>query len=340
MLSRLDSVHHLLHIGLLTLDELVDRQITVSEQLSRNHLIRIEKENGVGFIIKEPRNAEELDATTMWMEATVSWLSANDQVFARMKPWLPRYFHYHETQKILTCELVDSAEPLVSPLVSGSPLDPALLTEVGKAFGTLHGTVSVGSSRRQSHRLFRAVTPWVLTLGSSTHRYAPRTAAAAAVLSEVLANAGAIQALRHLREQWRTTQVIHGDAKATNILILKDSSIRIIDWEISNLGDGLWDLAGVLHSLLVPNPRAHTDQLDVALAKAAMSSDALWQSYLAQAPPLPPSLDPRTTAYRMAGARLVQTCLECGYYPGPLPASMPLLLNIAFELLIHPDTAI
>jgi|KBSSwiStaDraftv2_1062776.scaffolds.fasta_scaffold03876_10 Predicted aminoglycoside phosphotransferase len=340
MLSRCDSVHHLLRLGLLRPDDLVDRPITVSEQLTRNHLIRVEKDDGSGFIIKEPRNADELDASTMWMEATVSWLSANDPSFGRMKQWLPQYLHYHEPQKILTCELISSAEPLVSMLLSAPRLDPAVFREIGKAFGTLHGAVSIGSAHGQQHRLFSPLMPWVLTLGSNTHRYAPRTVAAAAVLREVMLNGSAVRALAQLREHWRSTQVIHGDAKTTNILVLEDSSIRIVDWEISNLGDGLWDVASIMHSLIVPNPRAHTDPLDVAMAKAAMLIEPVWEGYLEQGPSLPPGLDARGAAYRMAGARLIQTCLECGYYPGRLPGSMPLLLDMAFGLLNPPDTGL
>jgi len=337
MLTRLDAIHHLLRLGLLSPNDVTERHLSVSETLGRNHLIRVEKEDGAGFVIKEPRDPDEFDASTMWMEATLSWLSANDALFGRMTPWMPRFFHYHEPQKILTCELVACAEPLVSLLLAGSSVKPAVLRNVGSALGILHGLVSRGSTKAPSEQLFSPLMPWVLSLGSNTGRYAPRTPAAAEVLREIMANTAAMQQVRQLREGWRTNQVIHGDAKATNVLVLKDSSVRIVDWEISNFGDGLWDVAGIMHSLIVPNPRWHDDPLNEAINKARPLIDALWQGYLSEAAPFPDASDPRFLASRMAGARLLQTALECGYFPGPLPQSMPLLLESAFELLSYPD---
>jgi Ser/Thr protein kinase RdoA (MazF antagonist) len=213
---------------------------------------------------------------------------------------------------------------------------PALLREVGEAFATLHGAVSRGSAAGPSRRLFRSDLPWALTLGAPDMRFAPTNQTAAALLGEIMRRPDGLAGLGRARAEYRTEHVIHGDAKAANILILDDGSIRLIDWEIATLGDGLWDLAGMVHSLLLPNPMVPQEPLPVLRARAAPALEALCGGYAAVGITATRG-DWRETVLRLAGARILQTCLECVYYPGPMPPAIPSLLAVAFELLTRPQ---
>src|ERR1700709_2046878 len=104
--TRLQAIHHLLRIGLLTPAQLLDEDIGVTEWFGRNRLLRIERSSGASITIKQPREADTPDAATMWTEAAIFWLTANDSDFARLSPWVPRFFHYHEPDKVLTIEFV------------------------------------------------------------------------------------------------------------------------------------------------------------------------------------------------------------------------------------------
>jgi hypothetical protein len=338
VLSRWDAVQHLLRIGLVTPAELLGGSLTASEFTGRNHLVRIERPGERSFTIKQPKDADAADSVTMWTEAAIFWLSANDPEFARLARWMPLYFHYHEPDKVLTIEYVTAADSLMAKLIAGAA-PPALLEDVGKAFATLHGPVSRASAAQPSRRLFSGHLPWVLTLGSAEIRYAPPTQVAAAVLSEVLRRPEAVAALARARMEWRGEQVVHGDAKAANILILDDGSIRVIDWEIAALGDGLWDVAGLVHSLLVPNPLAPSEPLAAAQARAAPWQEALCRGYAEGGPPARPGQDWREIVLRLAGARMLQTCLESVHYAGQMPPAVPSLLSVALELLTRPEAS-
>jgi Phosphotransferase enzyme family len=337
VLNRWQSIHHLLRLGLLSTEELLDRPLLATESVSRNQLIRIERQAG-SVSIKQPKDAGRPDAATMWTEAAFFWSIAHDPAFGSLAGWVPRFFHYDEPQKILTIEYVAPAVTLAEKLL-GVGIPPPLAAEVGRAFATLHGRVSLAAAGQPADRLFAALLPWVLTIGLPDTRYAPPTAAAAAVLGDLMRRPDAAAGLARLRSEWRPVRIIHGDAKATNILILPDDSIRLIDWEIAGKGDPLWDLGGLVHSLLLPNPGGIPEPLDQAQARARPLAEALWAGYVAGLPMLPPGPDPRVAVLRMAGARILQTCLESAHY-GTSPPGAAALLDLASELMARPEAAL
>src|SRR5213076_3215200 len=67
-------------------------------------------------------------------------------------------------------------------------------------------------------------------------------------------------ALEALRTGWRSERLIHGDMKWDNCLVLGSGGpgqgpspplpLRVIDWELADFGDGLWDVGGIFHSFL------------------------------------------------------------------------------------------
>jgi tRNA A-37 threonylcarbamoyl transferase component Bud32 len=337
VLTRRDAIQHLLRLGLLTPEDLVGQHITASEYVGRNHLVRVERPGAPCYIVKQPRDVNTPDAVTMWTEAAIFWLSVNDPVFGVLARWMPKYYHYDEPNKVLTIELLAASDSLMAKQMAGAALDPRLLRDVGRAFGTLHGPASQVLREERTRRLFRTGIAWVLTLGAPQSPYVPGTAAAQSIVAAVLARPDALAALARTRADWRDAHIVHGDAKAANVLILQDGSVRVVDWEIAALGDGLWDIAGIVHSLLMPNPLAAPEPLAVAQTRAQALIDALWDGYVEAFPPPAHLADPRVALLRLAGARMIQTCLESTQFVNQVYATTPALLQAGLELLIRPE---
>jgi hypothetical protein len=339
VLTRRDAVHHLLRLGLLTPDDVVSRPIAVTEYFGRNHVVRIETPDAPSYVLKQPRDARAPDAMTMWTEAAVFWLAANEPAFAPLVRWMPKFYHYDEPNAILTTELVQPADSLMTKLPAAGNVRPAMLYDVGCAFGVLHGPVSSILRDDRMRQLFRTGPAWALTLGSSHQHYAPSTNAARAILAHVVQRADALAALARARADWRDAHVIHGDAKAANVLVVGDGSIRVIDWEIAALGDGLWDLAGLVQSLLVPDPMETTVSLATAQDRARPLLDALWNGYVSVLAEPPPGDDPRVTMLRLAGVRMVQTCLESAQFTDVVHPSIHGVLAMGLELMTQPEAS-
>jgi hypothetical protein len=336
VLTRRSAVHHLLRLGLLTPVDLVERTITVTEHIGRNRLVQVDVAGAPGFVVKQPVTLGTADAGTMWIEAAVFWLSAHDTAFAELAPWMPRFHHYDETSSLLTTDRIAPAQSLYAYLSTGIPVDPATMHELGRAFAALHGPVSACLHSERTRRLFRTGPAWALTLGTPEQSFVPRNAASQAVLDRIREYPGAADALALARETWRDVHLIHGDAKAPNVLVLPDRSIRVIDWEIAAVGDGLWDIAGFVHSLLVPK-YGEVVELELAQQQAAPLLDALWNGYVGALRDAPPGIDPRVTMLRLAGTRLLQTCLESSLYNESLNPLLEGTLRMGLELLTRPE---
>ncbi|MDP9106749.1 MAG: phosphotransferase [Candidatus Eremiobacteraeota bacterium] len=337
MLTRRDAVHHLLRLGEIAPAELLNGGVTATEYLGRNHLVLVDVGGARGYVVKQPKVLGSADAATMWTEAALFWMSANEPAFAEIAQVMPRYVHYDEINALLTTERVMQAPPLYAVLANGPQPPPATLHQLGRAFAVLHGSASACLQAERTRRLFRTGPAWVLKLGTPEQAFVPRTDAAKIVLARLMEFPEAAAALARAREAWRDVHVIHGDAKAMNVLVRPDDSVRIIDWELAAVGDGLWDVAGLIHSLLIP--RMHVDDLAAAERRARPLLDALWDGYTGGPVELPPGDDPRVTILRLAGTRLVQTCLEGALYRAAIDPMTEGMLRMGLQLMTRPERA-
>jgi hypothetical protein len=335
VLTRRDAVHHLLRLGEIAPADVLGGGVTATEYIGRNHLVQVDVGGTRGYVIKQPKMLGTPDSATMWTEAALFWMSANEPAFAEIAQLMPRYFHYDETNSLLTTERVMHASSLYAVLANGPQPQPDTLRQLGRAFAVLHGPASACLQAERTRRLFRTGPAWALTLGTPEQFFVATTDAAKTILARLMEYPDAPAALARAREAWRDVHLIHGDAKSMNVLVRADGSVRIIDWELAAIGDGLWDVAGMIHSLLIPT--MHVDDLAAAERRARPLLDALWEGYVSGPVELPPGDDPRITILRLAGTRLVQTCLEGALYRATLDPMTDGMLQMGLELMTRPE---
>jgi hypothetical protein len=155
------------------------------------------------------------------------------------------------------------------------PLLLQAFAELGRTLGVLH--TSVGTSGLIARR------PWVLDLPLGRIP-APLEGdeGVAAVVDGVLSSLPLKALLAVMGRAWTPRTPIHGDIKADNILVVPrhrgapDCSIRLIDWELSGLGEPSWDLAGIVSGLL---SAALATGPDVNVARAVDPARATLAAY-------------------------------------------------------------
>ena len=99
-----------------------------------------------------------------------------------------------------------------------------------------------------------------------------------------------------LRSEWVGDTLIHNDIKGDNILVSVEAGVkvRLIDWELIQIGDAAWDVGAVLRDFLnywllsVPlSGDLSAEQMlagaRVPLAKLHPAARAFWQAYRASA---------------------------------------------------------
>lgn len=122
------------------------------------------------------------------------------------------------------------------------PGQPQAQVEVTSRLGQLHRATEGSIDTIQD-----AGFPWILRAMDFDSPEFVWSGAARAVLQRVAGNPRAVAELREARAQWNRTCLIHGDAKLDNVIIPRDRNkgVVLVDWELSGLGDPLWDLAAL-----------------------------------------------------------------------------------------------
>jgi hypothetical protein len=306
-------------------------------------------------LIKQPDERDVASLATLRTEAAFYRFCAVEPAVAEVWEVIPRLADHDPERAVLVLELVRGAVPLASIVVA--PTGPGELVRAGQALGHALGTL---------HRVFRGVdlergprlgwlhrdVPWALT----AHQPEPDLLAS---LSP--ANAGLLRILQDdesvsnhldaLRAAWRRDTLIHGDVKFDNVLVLPGGGVRVVDWEMVQIGDAAYDLAGALQDHLLHwtysmpvtgslTPAAMIDQASRPLSSMRGAIRVLWYSYRAAA-----GLDARLSnellrrAVSLSAARLILSTYEISYEAERLSARSLILLQLAANVLAEPERA-
>ena len=358
-LRAVKLVRYLLDIGAVDPAWVVDGDLMVSDSTRRhlNHKVRL-GEHG-GCFVKQARADQPLSQSTLHREAMCYWLAANDPHFAGLAPLLPRYLAYDPTQQALVLELLPEAENLTElhQRLGRFPTDVA--HAVGFALGRSQAAVHDPGAQARGMHVFPRTLPWVLNIHALLATQFDRLSAGNAHLLGIVRQYPEFPAaLEALRAGWQPTSLIHGDMKWDNCLVLGGAepdaaaSLRIVDWELADFGDGLWDAGAIVHSCLCswlmsmpPHDEARADEL-VGAARYPIESmqpalHAYWRAYLDGRGIAWPGSGPLLVrCVQYAAARMIQTAYEAmSYAPSVTPATLR-VLQVSLNILSRPHEAL
>jgi thiamine kinase-like enzyme len=207
------------------------------------------------------------------------------------------------------------------------------------------------------HKNSIAVVPCVLEIHRPTGRtWRQSSPADRELLRIVRATAGFGALLDDLRASWEPLTLIHNDVRWSNCLLPavqrgQPQRLVLIDWEGAQLGDPCWDVGSALAEYLAcwlrsipysggdaPDQFIHLAGFPLEQLQPAMR--ALWEAWSAHT-----HLDDAAMATqlhlttRYAAARLVQNAWEYTRGAETLLPGVALLLQVAFNMLAHPEGA-
>ncbi|HEX9982707.1 MAG TPA: phosphotransferase [Thermoanaerobaculia bacterium] len=353
MLNVDNAAEYLIERGLMSVDSILSGDLIISSAARRNRNLRIKRKDDPSYLIKQPDDPASGARQTLRAEAQFYSFCFEDAEAEPVREFLPALRYFDPERSLVVFDFLDGAVPLWQ--YSGSREEASRL--VGHALGTFHRTFR-GTQNRKLGWLQRQ-TPWVMRVHKPSPELLASLSPANVETLRILQTQEQISThLDALRRKWRVETVIHNDVKSDNILVRGSgpgaqgpgpSSVALVDWELVQLGDPAWDVAGLLQDFVLlwvtsmtVTPGATTDMLAASarlpLADLQRAIRAFWKGYRAaagQTPAEEAQLITRAVAY--SAARLIQSAYEMGAVTPALAPASVLLLQVSANLLRDPE---
>ena len=351
-------VPYLLECGLVNVAAIVEGDLEVVDVGRRNENLKVVCQSGQSYLLKQPGEGEPATEATIRCEAAFYTHCQSDSGAADLLGVIPGFRGWDEDRLVLVLELVDGRPLWAHYAATKAPDFPCeSAAPLGEALGTLH-RVFRGQSFRGDPSMARplSASPWIL----SGHRPTPEifarlSPASLQVLKLLQQDRPMVAGLESLREEWVADTLIHGDIKGDNVLVTaradEDVRVRIVDWELIQVGDAAWDVGNMFRDFLdywllsVPlsgdlAPEQMLESAQIPLTNLHPATRAFWNAYRGSARlAANASGDFLLRSVRFAAARMAQGAYELSasaHSPSNLAIMM---LQLAANILADPSDA-
>jgi aminoglycoside phosphotransferase (APT) family kinase protein len=337
---------------LITDESVIDGDFLVVEVSRRNRNFKVIQRAAPGLFVKQIQNEDPQAIASLRCEATCYWLAANHPDGAALRDIVPSFYHYDPIRHVLVTALLGSSETVADHHRRVGAFPPEIGAALGRALGNYHRAAATALQAATTSSVFQRLTPWILSLHRQTINPTAGISGANAGLLQILRQYPEFQQnLDALGEQWQATSLIHGDMKWDNCLVDGDAgSIRIVDWELADIGDPSWDSGAVLQSYvsfwvlsLPAGQTGDTEQLaggaQYPLERMQAAIRAFWVAYRESRGigRNDAALLERTVRY--AAARMVLTAYETMQFSPQLSAHARYLLQVSLNMMTRPRDA-
>ncbi|MGI3902019.1 MAG: phosphotransferase family protein [Janthinobacterium lividum] len=358
MLNVDNTAKYLLERGLVTTEAILFDDLCVTTATRRNPNIIVTHAGAApSLLIKQVDAAVKGADLSLGIEgAFYRFAEASGQ--ADLIAAMTRVIALDEQNRRLLIAFLPGALTLWNYIRRFTPPDVPLLvfSRLGSILASLHAMRSDSSELQVFKGHLRSETPWALR----AHRPTPDLVATLSranfeILRIVQSQPELVCRLDSLTDLWRPTGLIHGDIKADNILVVPKpdgsgaAEVKLVDWELVQIGDPAWDLAGVLQDLVLfwINTMSPAESVDAMVTSAIWPWPAVQPAFgaMAQGYATLSRIDAAAfnalclKAVRFCGARLIQTAFEMAQMSDSIPTASALLLQLSGNLLADPYLA-
>lgn len=348
--------HYLIARGLVTPAAIVDGDFAIVEAGRRNRNFKVLRRGEPGLFVKQIRQPEPQAVATLEREAACYRLAREVPALAPLAELMPGLVDHDPARAVLILDLLPEGENVTEvhqrlgafPAQIGRLLGHGLAVYHSGLGGLLGHDGKAAGFPRQVH--------WILNLDPSGYAVLEQIGGASAQLVALLRqNAELPQRLATLAREWGADSLIHGDMKWDNCLVSPgpegEPALRIVDWELADLGDAAWDVGSIIQSYYVyllmttpPRPGLPPDELvgrvEMRLGEVRSALRAFWQAYAeARGFVLHASGSYLERCVRFAAARMVLTVVEHTHAQTQLTYEALAMVAASLRLLRDPGRA-
>src|SRR5262245_54339942 len=350
-----NAAHFLIDRGLIDAAGVVDGDFAAIDQSSRNVNVKVPRRSGPGYFIKQPRGGDFHAVRTVAREAACYALAKSDPRFRSLASLTPALHLYDARRCTLVIELLRDSLSVWEHHRARYDFPIEVAELLGRALGSYHKGIAASADAFADLTIFDRRPPWVLNLADMDQQQMPQGSPGNAQLIQIIRRFPQFApALARIRSEWTIDALIHGDMKWENCLLFRPDpasdrlDVRVIDWELADLGDSRWDVGSMIQAYLVYWITSLTIQQGVPIEQAAAASPlrgeamrpalrAFWRSY-AQAR----AVDGSTAAPLLeqciahGAARMVQTAFELTQGAGEVTPHALCILQMSMNILADP----
>lgn len=356
MLRQEDVTPLLLSRGFIKEEYVVDGGLEIINVSRRNRNFKVLSENGPCFLIKQGVGAEKIRTVTH--EAGIYQFFQSTIRLKEFSQFLPRYYAYYPEECILILELVENAQSLKEFYIQNDSFPPYSGRNMGSILGIFHNITSENEIRHAYEQQFLSKLPFGLSLHHPDLNLLQYCSQASVELIKIIHQSDEFcNLLDELSRVWRAESLIHGDIRWDNLSIVSSSpsgekmDLKVIDWELTSLGDPCWDVATVLCEYLSfwlqsapisgeSPPEEYLQFAKYPLEKMQPAIRAFWNTYTSCL-----HLDSDKSdewlirSIRYTAARLIQTAFEWVQLATQITDQAVILLQVSQNMLIRPREA-
>jgi hypothetical protein len=345
LLTEHNIFYYLLDKGMINTEPVLNGEFTVHRSDSRNNNFLINRDlNHHFFFIKQVKALDAEKIETMKVEATAYMLAGN---------FLPAYHYYDAGSHVLITGQVKGALSVYDYYLQISDFNNSLPQSMADILSSFHKIINP-AQQNTSFQYFRKQMPWVFTIANSPAPNFSGNAQSAdqQVMQMITKNPEFVQLLSQMPAQWQPVSLIHNDAKFNNFLAGYDHEkkkitfLKLIDWELADIGDPLWDVASVMQSyvtlwLTTDLPQQQNSYMKkIALEQVQPCLQKFWQQYVLQMKWT--ALQAKAALIKVAqfcALKLIHTCFETTPYTSTLQPVTVKMLQISLNMLRSPADA-
>jgi hypothetical protein len=352
IITSRNLLRHLLARKLVSNDSVVDGDLIVVDASGRNRNFKVIRKHSPSFFVKQIRNWNSQAAAMLQCEAACYFLANNDPDFIALAPLIPELYDFDPDRQTLTTAFILNGEDLWEHLRRTGKISPPIAAELGRCFGEFHRESGTRSLNSAHSSVFPKQIPWILSAERrNSHPFKELSPATSQLFDHVHASTQLSGALDELRNQWRVSTLIHGDMRLDNCVVIcvgETPRLKIVDWELADLGDPCWDVGSILQALLsayvISIPPLELElTLSALLLHPAVTNlrppiRSFWEAYARELPNCEGNnLFERCLSY--GAARMVQSAYEYMQFSPHLSRNALHLLEVSSDILANPTAA-
>lgn len=358
LLDSDNVVHYLLQRGFLSFDSAVEGDLMVLEASRRNRNFKVMQQRHPGAFVKQVQEWDPQAIATLQREAWCYSLAKTVPEMAALADLLPEFRFYDPQRHVLVLELLSKFESLAEYHVRLGQFPVEIACTLADALGVYHRETKDKLEHLPQASIFPKTVPWILSIHLQQPGWFQSLSAANSQLLGIVKKYDEFAtALDRLRAQWQFTTLIHGDIKWDNCLVQPPTDangklkLKVVDWELADLGDALWDVGAILQSYLsfwiLSMPTWQNAKPEELIAKAPYKLEVLqdaigafWRRYTEVAGvPAEKRRECLARSIAYGAVRMIQTAYEALTFASQMNANALYLLQVSLNILLNPEEA-